>query len=146
MPSVDPFCWTRRVAVRDVDAFQIVWYGNYLAYCDEARAELLRAFDLPPASFPELGYYAVVVESRTRHHASARFDDLLQVHTRLNEMRGSRLRFTGAVRRAADRELLALVETTVVVLKQSGELVYFVPPPIKAALERLLEAQPAEDP
>jgi acyl-CoA thioester hydrolase len=132
--------------MRDVDAFAVVWYGNYLTFCDEARAELLRAFGLSPAWFLELGYHAVVVECRSRYRAPARFDDEIDVHTRVRPPRGSRLSFAFTIRRTADGVLLAEVETDLVIVRPSGELVYLLPAPLEAPLERLLAAQPAEEP
>ena len=140
-----PFVWRRRVAMRDVDAFDVVWYGNYLGYCDEARAELMRAFGLPPSRFADLGYAVAVVEASCRYHAPARFDDEIDVHVRIADVRGSKLRFDFEVRRG-DETLLARISTTLVLLRRNGDLVYLLPEPFAGMVEQIVAAQSAPRP
>ena len=141
MTSVSPFHWRRRVAMRDVDALGVVWYGNYLVYCDEARAELLRAFGLAPGSFLERGFVAVVVEARSRHLASARFEDEIDVRVRVELGRGARLSFVFDISRVADSTKLANVRTDMVLLRPDGELIFLIPQDVQAAVDSLLAAQ-----
>ena len=146
MQSITPFRWRRRVGMRDVDAFKVVWYGNYLGFCDEARTELLRSFGLDAAHIEELGYIAVVVETHCRYHAPARFDEEIDVHIRVAKSRGTRMTFAHAIRRTADDELLTMVETTFVLLRYNGDLVYLIPEEIGSQLDRLAHDQPDTDP
>src|SRR5690242_9884465 len=109
MTALTPFHWRRRIGMRDVDAWGIVWYGNYLAFCDEARAELLRAFDLAPGSFVSRGFTAPVVEVSCRYLAPARYDEEIDVHVSVGPGRGARLLFTFDVRRSSDDKALARI-------------------------------------
>ena len=88
--------------MRDVDGFGVLWYGNYLVLCDEARSELLRAFDMPPGKFAEWGYAAAVVEVKARYLAPARHDDEVDVHVRIPEASGAKLTFEFTVKRGAE--------------------------------------------
>jgi len=81
MESEDPghsrsgfFRVTLRVPLKDVDPFQVVWYGNYLAYFDVARTALLRRYGLGPSDMAPLGFYAPVVAAEVQYHAPARYE------------------------------------------------------------------------
>jgi acyl-CoA thioester hydrolase len=136
-----PFRWRRRVAIRDVDAWGVVWYGHYLGYCDEARAEVLRAFGLAPGSFPSRGYLAPVVEVTGRYYKPARFDEEVDVHVRVSNPRGTRLRFDFTIQRTDDAALLAQIATTQVLVRHNGDLVYLLPEELRTAVQHMLEAQ-----
>ncbi len=145
MKSPSPFEWRRRVAIRDVDAWGVVWHGNYLGYCDEARAELLRAFDIAPGTFAERGYIAPVVETQTRHYEPARFDEEIIVHTKITEFKGSSLRFEFEIRRAVDNKKLTLVKTRQVLVTNEGSLIYFAPDDLQLSIQKILEAQKSQE-
>jgi YbgC/YbaW family acyl-CoA thioester hydrolase len=142
MQSLSPFVWRRRIGMRDVDAWKIVWYGNYFGFCDEARSELLRAFGIPPSEFDKQGYLAVVVDVKSRYHASARFDEEIDIHVRLARVRGSKLTFAFVVRSTADQAVLARIETVMVLLRPNGDLVYLMPETLRASIEAILREQP----
>lgn len=141
MTSLTPFCWRRRIGMRDVDGWGVVWHANYFVFCDEARAELLRAHDLAPGTFVARGFVAPVVEARCRYLAPARFDEEIDVHVRVRLGRGTRLHFEFEIRRSGDQKLLAQIETLQVLVKTNGDLVYLIPPDMRVSLERMVAAQ-----
>ncbi len=141
MKAISPFTWRRRIAMRDVDAWGIVWYGNYLAFCDEARAELLRAFDLAPGSFPERGLAATVVEIEGRYLAPAHFDEEVDVHVRVQAQRSARMRFDFDIRRSSDETRLAEIRTDLVLVRPNGEVVYLMPDDVRSAVDAMIAAQ-----
>lgn len=141
MTPLSPFVWRRRIGMADVDAWGIVWYGNYWIYCDEARAELLRAFDLAPSTFVALGLRPVVVEVEGRYVLPARYDEEIDVQVRVGAPRGARLPFEFELRRTSDGNLLARLATTMVLLRSTGELVYLTPDSVREPIERMLAAQ-----
>lgn len=132
--------------MRDVDAWGVVWYGNYLAFCDEARAELLRAFGLAPGTFFEQGFLAPVVEMGANYHAPARYDEEIDVHVRVSTPRGTRLHFEFSIVRVRDGAALASIETTLVLVRTNGDLVYLIPEEIKSSIGRMVAAQPEKAP
>ena len=141
MTSISPFFWRRRIGMRDVDAWGVVWHGNYFVYCDEARSELLRAFELAPGSFASRGYLAPVVDAQCRFTAPARYDEEIDVLVKLSLGRGTRVCSDFTIRRTHDQKLVAQISTTQVLVKTSGELVYFIPDELKQLFERMLAAQ-----
>ena len=76
-----------RVYWEDTDAGGIVFYANYLKFCERARTEWLRSLGLQQQALrDETGGMFVVTDTQTRHLRPARLDDLLLVTTRLTEL------------------------------------------------------------
>jgi acyl-CoA thioester hydrolase len=86
---------TLRLRVRfcDTDLMGIVHHANYLAYFEAGRVEWLRRRGVTYASWAERGMHLPVVEAGIRYRAPARFDDVLEVETRLIQLRSLSLRF-----------------------------------------------------
>lgn len=91
-----------RVRYAEVDRMGFVHHGNYLAYFEEGRTELLRAAGVTYREIEDAGTLLVVVESAIRHLKPAAYDDLLTVRTRLVEQRRVRLRFEYEVLREGE--------------------------------------------
>jgi acyl-CoA thioester hydrolase len=73
-----------RVRYGECDPQGIVFNPNYLAYFDNALTELWRASAMRGWDvMVERGVDVVVGEANLRFRAPARFDDLLQIHTRV---------------------------------------------------------------
>ncbi|WP_456322965.1 YbgC/FadM family acyl-CoA thioesterase [Hydrogenimonas sp.] len=73
-----------RVYYEDTDAAGIVYYANYLKYCERARSELFFSRGLLPQSSE--GYF-VVKHLEADYKGSAKLGDLLEVKSRLVEKR-----------------------------------------------------------
>ena len=68
-----------RIGFRDVDGWGLVWHGNYFAYVDAARIDLLNAFAVPFNDFPRLGFLMPVVHAEIDIKAPSRADDPITV-------------------------------------------------------------------
>jgi YbgC/YbaW family acyl-CoA thioester hydrolase len=101
-----------RVRWAEIDAQKIVFNGHYLMYFDTAIAGYWRALALPYAPTMEaLGGDLYVRKATLEYHASARYDDLLEVGMRRARVGTSSIVFEAAVFRGEERLV-------------SGELVY----------------------
>ncbi len=109
MPECDSAYHECHVRVRyaDTDAMGVVYYGEYLAYFETGRVELMRAMGADYHTLEAEGYAAPVVEVVCRYHAPAYFDDLLTVRTRVAEMKRATVVFEYEVWRDADGTLVA---------------------------------------
>ncbi len=108
------FRFAHRLRVRwvEVDLQHIVFNGHYLMYFDTAIADYWRALGLPyQASMHQLGGDLYVRKATVEYHASARYDEQLEVAIRCQHIGNSSIRFVCAIFRA--EQLLI-----------SGELVY----------------------
>jgi acyl-CoA thioester hydrolase len=98
--------FTTRLRARyaETDATGIVYYNAYLVYLEVGRVEMFREVGLP------YDRHLPIVETGCRYHASAVFDDLLEIETSVGEVRSKGFRLDGRVLRVAPdggRTLLA---------------------------------------
>jgi len=83
-PDADVFTIPARVYYEDTDAAGVVYYANYLRFCERARTEWLRHLGLEQRGLLAAEHVAFVVRSlEARYLAPGRLDDLLTVATRI---------------------------------------------------------------
>ena len=89
-----------RVYFEDTDAAGIVYYANYLKFCERARTEFLRCCGIAHERLmQENGLVLVVRRSEMDFLAPARLDDALVVRTELIAAAGATLDLAQQVRR-----------------------------------------------
>jgi acyl-CoA thioester hydrolase len=87
----------------------VAWHGRYLEWYETGRTELMRHIGCPYAEVEDgAGIRFPVIEVGSRHLAPARYDDVVEVHTRVTRIRGARVRFDYELVRERDRETLAI--------------------------------------
>jgi acyl-CoA thioester hydrolase len=109
-----------RVPYADVDQMGVVYYGNYYAYFERARNELLREAGMPYSEMEKHGVMLPVVESHCEYGRPVRFDDLITIVTRCAGAKGPRLRIECTVER--DGEQLAAGYTVHVCMSPDGRV------------------------
>jgi len=79
-----------RVYYEDTDAGGIVYYANYLKFCERGRTELLRSagFENKPLMERE-GFIFVVRHLEADYLASAYLDDILRVDTSVEKLKNA---------------------------------------------------------
>ncbi|MEM8594282.1 MAG: tol-pal system-associated acyl-CoA thioesterase [Pseudomonadota bacterium] len=92
-----------RVYIEDTDAGGIVYYVNYLKYCERARSEYFRTLGFDKPAFLEQGHFFVVTEANTKYHAPARLDDELNVTATVIETKRVSLLFEQLISRENQR-------------------------------------------
>jgi acyl-CoA thioester hydrolase len=96
-----------RVRYADTDQMKFVYYSKYLEYFEQGRSDLLRHVGMPYPEIEKMGYYLPVVEAYVKYRQPARYDELLDVRTVLNEMPTARIRISYEIRRADDSAVVA---------------------------------------
>ncbi|HCR4016818.1 TPA: tol-pal system-associated acyl-CoA thioesterase [Morganella morganii] len=88
------FSWPIRVYYEDTDAGGVVYHGQYLAFFERARTEMLRerGFHQQRLLEEQLGF--VVRKLTIDYHRPARLDDLLEVRSEITDIRRASLTFT----------------------------------------------------
>jgi YbgC/YbaW family acyl-CoA thioester hydrolase len=95
------FCHRLRVRWAEVDMQKIVFNGHYLMYLDTAVADYWRALALPyEAAMHQLGGDLYVKKAGLEYHASARYDDQLDVMLKCARLGNSSMQFQAGVFRA----------------------------------------------
>lgn len=82
-----------RVIFGDTDQMGIVYYANYYRYFEAARAGLLRSHGYSNKDMLEWGVALPVIESHCNYRSPAHYEDLLQIHTSIEQVKGASLRF-----------------------------------------------------
>lgn len=87
------FNWPVRVYYEDTDAGGIVYYANYLKFCERARTEWLRHLGVEQDTWLDEGTAFVVRHVDLDLKLPARFNDLLSVQTSVTEMKRATVTF-----------------------------------------------------
>jgi acyl-CoA thioester hydrolase len=70
-----------RVYYEDTDCGNVVYYANYLKYMERGRTELMRGLGISFHRFHEKAYLFVVSDMTMKYHASAHYDEVIDMET-----------------------------------------------------------------
>jgi acyl-CoA thioester hydrolase len=132
-----------RVRYGETDQMGVAYHAEYLVWCEVARTDFIRALGVSYAEMERQGVLLAVAEANLRYHASAKYDDLVRIETRLESVKSRGLTFRYDLRRigapgATDGERLVTATTMLVSIAASGKLVA-LPPTIRSLLVGALE-------
>jgi len=127
--------WHRlRVRWAEVDMQKVVFNAHYLMYLDTAMADYWRALALPyEAAMHQLGGDIFVKKASVEYHASARYDDQLDVGMRCGRIGNSSIVFEAAIFRGD--ALIVTGELVYVYVDPTTQLSQPVPPALRAIFE-----------
>jgi acyl-CoA thioester hydrolase len=95
-----------RVLYADTDQMGVVNNVHYLRYFEMGRAEWIRKRGTSYKRIEEEGFRLPVVEAHLRYKESARYDDVLNIETAVEDVRAASVQFKYAIRRSSDGALL----------------------------------------
>ena len=104
-----------RVVFGDTDQMGVVYYGNYLQFFERGRVAYLRNVGFSYTDFQNQGRQLPVVDAHVKYSQPARYEDLLEVQTRMCVLGKARIGFTYTIYRIgpqAERLLLTSGSTT----------------------------------
>ena len=78
-----------RVRFAETDAMGVAHHSSYIPWLEESRVALLRSLGTPYPDIRAQGFDFAVLELFTNYRRSARFDEVVIVHTRIAEMKGA---------------------------------------------------------
>ena len=82
-----------RVRFAETDLQDIVFNGHYLTYYDVAWTEYFRAIGLEYKDLVEMGADMVLARTNLEFKSPARFDEVLEIHTRVSKIGRTSLNF-----------------------------------------------------
>ncbi|MHB1843742.1 MAG: acyl-CoA thioesterase [Deltaproteobacteria bacterium] len=126
-----------RVRYEEVDAQGIVNHAQYAHYFTGARVAYFRALGYQASEFAKLPIQPVVVHLEIDFRSSARFDDHLDVWTRVLRVGETSLSFAYQVINGDDGTLQAEGRTVLVTLSMSNLLPVRVPDELRRRVETL---------
>jgi len=131
-----------RIIYGDTDCGGVVYYGNYLRLFEIGRTELLRTQGLTYRQVEESEDLLLpVVEAYVRYRRPAHYDDLVEIETRVTEVKPHKVRFDYRIYRT--HQLLTEGFTVHVPVSRRGKLTKF-PAHILKCLESLRDSTESE--
>jgi tol-pal system-associated acyl-CoA thioesterase len=130
-----PFSIQLRVYYQDTDAGGVVFHGQYLAFMERARTEMLNALGYDLARFAEShGVLFMVHSLAATFHAPARLNELVSVSAEIAKMGRASLVFRQRVERG--NELLVEAEVTLALVDR----IRLKPTRVPQELKNMLDA------
>ena len=112
---------TIRVRYPEVDAMGYLHHSRYLQYFEMGRVELLRDAGFSYAELERQGVFFVVVKAEIKYKAPARYDDELQLTTRVTKQTFVRYDHNYELKRGST--LLAEGSTTIACVGRDGKVI-----------------------
>ena len=103
-----------RVFYEDTDFSGYVYHANYLKYCERARSDYLRVIGVDQNAMFASGDAFVVRRMDCEFLRPAKFEDVLEVETKLVEMGGARFELAQLVKRGAEEIFSAKVTVAII--------------------------------
>lgn len=82
-----------RVRYAETDQMGYVYYGNYAAYYEVARVEMLRSLGTSYRAMEENGIMMPVTELSVKYHKPIRYDEEITIRISIRELPAVRIRF-----------------------------------------------------
>jgi acyl-CoA thioester hydrolase len=111
---------TIRVRYAETDQMGIAWHGEYLAWFEVGRTDLLRGCGCTYRDLEAQGLRLPVIEVQARFLRPALYDDVLEIRTRLSDLRKVRVTFAYEVLREGTEGPLATGSTSHAALDREG--------------------------
>jgi acyl-CoA thioester hydrolase len=119
--STPPSISRIRVRYAETDQMGVVYYANYLVWFEVGRTDLLRESGWTYREMETEGFSLPVIEVRCVYHASAKYDDDIEVRTTGDMLSAIRMQFTYQVVRPSDAATLATGVTVHATLGSNGK-------------------------
>ncbi|MBI3968750.1 MAG: acyl-CoA thioesterase [Chloroflexi bacterium] len=110
-----------RVRYAEVDQMGTVYHGNYFAWFEVGRTELMRSQGIIYRELEAAGYGLPVIDCGATFRSPARYDDVVAIESRLVHANRLRMELRYELRRVATGELLATGFTRHVYMDQHGK-------------------------
>lgn len=102
-----------RVRYAETDQMGYVYYGNYAAFYEIARTEMLRSTGISYKELEEMGVMLPVIEMKTKYLKPGKYDDLITIRVTIRKKPAVRIIFEYELFNESG-ELLNQGETTLV--------------------------------
>ena len=120
--STDPaeysFSHALRVRFAETDAMGVAHHSSYVAWLEASRVEFLRELGTPYPDIRAQGFDFAVHELFTNYRRSARFDELVTVHTRVSSFKAATFQMNYLL--TVEEEICALAATVHGVVDPDG--------------------------
>jgi acyl-CoA thioester hydrolase len=116
-----------RVRYAETDQMGVVYHSNFIIWFEVGRVELLRQIGFTYKEMEADGLHLPVAEVKCRYKASAMYDDVIVIRTRMLNLRGFLIHFGYEAVRESDGTLLAEGETVHLVVGRDMQKISLPP-------------------
>jgi len=95
-----------RIYYEDTDCGNVVYYANYLKYCERARTEFLESKGVGMKQLINDNIFFVVAEASLKYLSPGRYGDILAIETIVDRVGPASITFSHDIRRDATGERL----------------------------------------
>ncbi len=121
----------------EVDQMGYVYHANYVAYCHQARTELLRKMGICDSILEENNIMLPVIEMNLRYLKPAHYDETLTITTIIKEVPSVRFYFEFEIANDKDEKICKATSTVVFVERQTRKPIRMPALVEKAFLQKL---------
>jgi acyl-CoA thioester hydrolase len=129
-----------RVRYAETDQMGVAYHANYLVWCEVGRTDFIRELGVPYAEMERQGVQLAVAEANLRYHASAKYDDIVRVETRLESVQSRSVTFRYDLQRVSapgvERGQRLVTATTMLVSIEPGGKLVAMPAHVRELLQR----------
>lgn len=130
-----------RVRYAETDAMGVVHHAAYVPWLEVGRVNLLRDAGAPYTTIEERGYLVVLSDLSVRYLSPARFDDVVQIGTRLVTLKSRQLAFQYRGVLLDTGRVLLTAQTVHVVVRRDTMKPTVLPSDLQAQLQPWLESE-----
>lgn len=105
------------VRYAETDQQGVAYHANFLVWMEIGRTAYLRALGLPYGSLEARGLVFSVLEAQCRYAGAARYEDTVEVATRVSDLRSRTVTFGYDL--SVDGKVIATGETTLIALDKA---------------------------
>jgi len=111
-----------RVRYCETDCGGVAHHGSYVDWVEESRTEWMRARGKSYREFEAEGVFLYVSEFQVKYLRSTRFDDELEVATRLADRRGASVLFEYVIKLVDEDAVVARATTKLACVDAAGNI------------------------
>ncbi len=112
-----------RVRYVECDPMGYLHHSNYLPFFEMGRTELLRLRGISYRTLEQEGFFFVVAKISVSFKRAARYDDQLDLLTRIVRQTHVRIDHAYEIYNTADNRLLCTAETTIACVNRQGQVI-----------------------
>ncbi|MCE5287100.1 MAG: acyl-CoA thioesterase [Pelosinus sp.] len=112
-----------KVRFVETDMMGVVHHANYFRWFEMGRVEYLRQAGISLWDLMDDGFLFPITEVSGKYKASAKFDDIILIETKMKEFSKAKMVFSYHVRRERDGQLLTIGHSQNVFTDKHGKIV-----------------------
>lgn len=112
----------------DVDAYRVVWHGNYPKYIEMSRCALLSEIGCPYTVMEERGFFFPIVDIQVKYIKPLLFEQKVVIESWLTEWE-NRLKISYAIKDKVTGEIATKANTTQFAVAMPDQVTQYESPP-----------------